>query len=118
MRELRSIPFYSLIYHRSVKFLKRLMGKTNVEIVLRRLDLLSEDCSAKSNESLIKLNGQNVRLTSPEMLCPSTDVADMMRLFEGTTRTIHRTSRQHCLSVFIHVLTFFPSVFETIALGN
>lgn len=90
MKELRSIPFYSLIYHRSVKFLKRLMGKTNVEIVLRRLDLLSEDCSAKSNESLTKLNDRNT---------------DMMTLIEGTARTIHRTSRQHCLSAFIYVLT-------------
>jgi len=34
-----------------MKYLKRLLGKTNVENVLQRLDLLTEDCSAKSNES-------------------------------------------------------------------
>jgi hypothetical protein len=98
--KLISSLFYPLIDRGSVKFLKRLIGRTSVGIVLQRLNLLTEDCGAKPNESLVKLNDQN---------------ADMTRVIEGTARSRCHTSRQHCLSGFIYVLTSFPPMFQTIA---
>jgi hypothetical protein len=80
--------FYPLIDRGSVKFLKRLMRRTNVENTLQRLDLFTKDY-AETKQTLVKINEQ-------------------MRVMKAATPTRHRTSRQHCLSVFIYVLISFP----------
>ena len=62
------------------------MGRTDIEDALQRLDSFTKVCSAKSNETLVKVNDENA---------------------EMATHIRHRTSQQHCLSVFIYVLASF-----------
>ena len=92
--------FYPLADRGSVKFLpvKRLMGRTNVENALQCLDLLTKDY-AETNQTLVRVNEQ-------------------MRVIKAATRTRHRTSRQHCLSVFIYVLTSFSLCVPNNSGGN
>ena len=64
------------------------IGTPDIEDALRRLDSLTKECNAKSNETLVKANDENA---------------------EMATHTRHRTSRQHSLSFFIYVLApLFP----------
>jgi len=99
MSELIRFFLCPLVDRGPVKLLKTLMGRTNVEDAVQRLDLLTESFSANSNETHVNVNDPN---------------ADMTGEIEGDTRTRLSTSRQHCLSVFIYVLTSFSLCFQTV----
>ena len=103
MSELIRFFFCPLVNRGPAKLLKTWMGRTSVEGGLKQLDLLTKSFSVNSNETLVNVNDPN---------------ADMAGGIEGGTPTGLGTSRQHCLSVFIYVLTSFSLCFPNSSGGN
>ena len=84
----------------SEKFLKRLIGRTDVEAALLRLDLLTQ-------EEIMVVVARNLAVTHHV-----DDINVAVEDVDGLVKAI-KESTQSFLSLFVHVLTLLPIVFRT-----